>query len=60
MTNRAKKGFSYAVSTYQIREYLKLPVKYKLQWLEEAKEFFDKVASPETKKMWQLFREGKI
>ena len=60
MDNKEIKGFKYSVSIGQIKEYLKMPTKLKLKWLEEAKEFFDKVASPETKKTWQLFREGKI
>ena len=53
-------NFKYSVTLGQIRKYLSVSTKDKLQWLEEAKEFFDKVASPETKENWQLFREGKI
>jgi hypothetical protein len=57
---KEKRGFSYKVSAQQIRQYIKVPAKYKLQWLEEAKEFFDKFASPAAKENWRLFREGKI
>jgi hypothetical protein len=60
MQKKTKKGFSYRVTVKQLKQYMRVPAKFKLQWLEEAKEFFDKIASPSAKKCWQMFREGKL
>ncbi|MBU0687694.1 MAG: hypothetical protein KKB81_07645 [Candidatus Margulisbacteria bacterium] len=57
---KASKGYSYTIDRKRLLEFAKFSIEDRLQWLEEANEFLNKVASPETKKMWQLFREGKI
>ena len=53
-------GYSYHVTLEQIEAYQKLPIKERLRWLEEAREF---IASMLTREQWEImqkFRRGEI
>lgn len=60
MKAKTKKGFSYYVDEKTIREYMKVPIKDKLKWLEEANNFTVKVLSKKNYKIWEKFRKGEI
>jgi hypothetical protein len=52
--------FLYYKTSDEIAEYRRMPVRYKLQWLEEQMEFFHKTMSTKAKKIRDtLIREEK-
>lgn len=53
-------GYSYFVSKEQIREWIRVPMEQKLQWLEEANDFVQKFQSPKTREIMEKFRRGEI
>lgn len=55
-----KKGFSYFVDKDQIMKYMKVPYKWRLEWLEDANEFTRKALMKDKLRIWQKFRMGKI
>jgi hypothetical protein len=52
--------FTFDIDRKSLVGFAKLSVASRLQWLEEANVFLNKIASPAAKKRWRLFREGKI
>lgn len=54
------RGFSYYCDSLQIKEYMKLPVEFKLTWLEEANKFCHFYIPPQNKEIWEKFRKGEI
>jgi len=54
------KGFSYYCDMNQIKEYMKLPVEWKLTWLEEANKFCHFCLPSHNKEIWEKFRKGEI
>lgn len=60
MYNKELKGFSYFVSLSDLKEYMKVPYKWRLEWLEQANEFTKKALTPKKLKIWQKFRNGEI
>jgi len=55
-----KKGYSYFISTTELRRWMKLPPAQKLQWLEEANLFIAKNAPTSVQQLHQAFRKGLI
>jgi hypothetical protein len=55
-----KKGFKSIPTTQQIKEYLKLSLRHRLEWLEEANRFTYKALKGKRKKAWEAFRKGEI
>lgn len=55
-----RKGFRYFVSLEEIRRYMKVPYKWRLEWLEEANEFTRKVLSTQKLQVWERLRRGEI
>ncbi len=51
-----KTGFHYTLDPGQIEEYMKLPPKQKLQWLEDIFVFSEEALTPEAKKIRDYFR----
>ena len=60
MSNAHRKGYGYHVSEEQLRKYLSLTTKEKLEWLYEANEFTNKFASGGAKRLHGMFRRGEI
>ncbi|MFC1620872.1 hypothetical protein ACFL2G_01075 [Candidatus Omnitrophota bacterium] len=55
-----RKGFSYYLEDDKIIEYLKLPPRVRLEWLEEIFEFNRKALKGKRKKIWQALRMGEV
>ena len=55
-----RKGFSNRPTIQQIKDYLKLSKKARLEWLEEANRFSHKALKGKRKKIWEDFRAGLI
>jgi len=49
---RDKNSFALTMGRNKIKETYKLSPEDKLNWLEEANEFIEKVLSPEKKRIW--------
>lgn len=60
MKKVTNKGFSYFVSFDDIRAYMKVPYKGRLEFLEETNVFTRKALSRKTLKIWEKFRRGEI
>ncbi|OGC11015.1 hypothetical protein A3K48_00550 [candidate division WOR-1 bacterium RIFOXYA12_FULL_52_29] len=60
--NRAGKigWYSFQIDGERLREYAKLSAAARLEWLEEANQFFNSISDPAIKERWRLGREGKI
>ncbi len=60
--NPARRGFSYFRTRDQILEYMKVPAKRKLQWLEEMFQFNRRLArsNPAIGRIQEKFRRGEI
>lgn len=60
-SNRADNlpGFTYFVSDNQLRSYVALPIRARLQWLEETLAFLYKTAPPEAQRNWHRLRQGR-
>lgn len=54
------KGFYYSVSDQAMRDYRKLSLWERLQWLLQANLFVEKFAPPRVKKLHELFRSARI
>lgn len=57
---KIKKGFSFKPTTEYIKETMDMPARFKLDWLEEIKEFTFKAVRGERRKIWEKFRRGEI
>ena len=57
---KARRGYSYHVSREEIRKYMRLSPKEKLDWLEEVNEFIERFAPDKTKELHRRFRHGEI
>ena len=55
-----KGGYSYSYSRKEIKEYMALSAKWKLEWLQEANRFCHNALSGKTKDIWEGFRSGRI
>lgn len=55
-----RKGFYYVLEEGQIREYMTIPPRDRLQWLEDACGFSAKALSPEKLRIREKFRRGEI
>jgi hypothetical protein len=55
-----KGGYSYSVTREELLEYMKLTTEEKLQWLEEMLIFTAETSTPETRKIRDFFRKGKV
>lgn len=55
-----KKGFRHFHTLEAIREYSQLSPKHKLEWLEEANRFSYLAVTGKRRKIWEMFRQGKI
>ena len=53
-------GFYYVLEDEVIREYMKMSPQVRLQWLEDAYNFFMTVKDSRIKESWQKFRRGEI
>jgi hypothetical protein len=53
-------GFKSIPTTQQINECLKLSLRHRLEWLEEANRFTYKALKGKGKKAWEAFRKGEI
>lgn len=60
MKKTGKKGFSYFVDIDDIRRYMKVPYKWRLDWLEEANEFTRHALSGQKLQVWEKLRKGEI
>ncbi len=49
MTLTMNKGFKYYIEDEKIREYMKVPIERKFQWLEEMLQFNELVMDEKTK-----------
>ena len=58
--NKETKGIVYFHSKEEIKEYMKLPLESKLEWLQSANEFTYKMLSKKRLKIWEKFRRGEI
>ncbi|MBI2068113.1 MAG: hypothetical protein HYW02_01030 [Deltaproteobacteria bacterium] len=61
-TNKRLGGFRYFRTKAQILDYMKVPAKRKLQWIEEMYQFNRRVArgNPTIAKIQEKFRRGEI
>lgn len=57
---KQKNEYSYFISTAEIRKFLAVPIEKRLKWIEESTKFFDKVLSPEAKRIRELIRNGEL
>jgi len=55
--NNAERGYSFQIDSERLREFAKIPAAARLQWLEEANQFFNSITDPAIKKSWRLQRE---
>ncbi len=60
MTESTPRGYRYVVSREQIRKYMRLTPKQKLEWLEEANDFINKFLPEESRRIQEKFRRGLI
>lgn len=58
--NEGCKGYYYFIEEEQIRSYMKVPLRWKLQWIEDANSFFSKLLDKKTAALTQKFRRGEI
>lgn len=59
MTKKTK-GITYFHTKEEIREYMKMPLESKLEWLQSANEFTYKMLRGKRLKIWQKFRRGEL
>lgn len=57
---KPKDQFSFELDDQKLKEAQRLTPIEILRWLAEANAFFNKVLSPEQKKIWKKLREGKL
>ena len=57
---RIRDWYGFKIDSERLHEFAKMPVSARLQWLEEANQFFNSISDPEIKKRWRLNREGKL
>lgn len=60
MSDTPEKGYTYYVTDEQIERYRRLTPEQKLNWLEEANAFINKFLPERSRRMQQLFKEGKL
>lgn len=53
-------GYSYYLTDEQIEDFLKLPIRERLRWLEEAQELIYRTYTKEQWETLQQFRRGEI
>lgn len=54
------KGYYYVVEKDKIREYMNIPPRSRLEWLEEANDFIWKATDSKTRKIREKFRRGEV
>ncbi len=54
------KGFCHVFSYQQLVDYRQLSARSKLNWLEEANRFCAAAIHGKTRRIWEMFRAGKI
>ena len=55
-----RKGYYYVVEEEKIREYMSIPPRARLEWLEEAYNFIWKASNKKTRAIREKFRRGEI
>ena len=60
MKQRILGGYSYTLTKAQIKKFMDLPVKARLEWLEEANKFLWLAMDEKAKKAREMFRKGEI
>jgi len=58
--NRVNKGFAFKPDINYIRETMDMPIKAKLEWLEEVNNFTYKTLSKQKRRIWEKFRKGEV
>ena len=53
-------GFRYHCTREQLLAWMRVPAAAKLRWLEDANRFLDKVMTPQSRRIRELFRAGKL
>jgi hypothetical protein len=59
-SDRSGKGYSYHVSTRDLKKWMSISAEMKLEWLEEINTFISKHAPEKSKRIMQKFRNGEI
>jgi hypothetical protein len=54
------KGFKYYFEDEKIREYIKVPIEKKFQWLEEINRFNELVMDEKTKRIREKLRRAEV
>lgn len=52
-----KKNKNEGYCTEDLKSYIALPLRQKLQWLENMNHFLDRLMPPKNKKIWQRLKE---
>jgi hypothetical protein len=61
MKNRQKKiNYSFTIDPERLLEFSKMPVKARLEWLEEANKFVRSISGGKVFRRWQKLRAEKI
>ena len=58
--DKVNKGFAFKPDIDYIKRTMDMPVRSKLEWLEEINIFVNKALSKKRRRIWEKFRKGEI